>query len=80
MFNLDFGNMPKTKTRDDFEKMFRAGFDPLKQYIQYNKLANKLTPDDLHMMAHALAQGLLYWCDWLKKVDEEAERRKDGYG
>lgn len=77
---INFANLPKTPDAKAFEKMFMAGFEPLKNYVQYNKLQDTLTEDDLHMLAHAIMAGLEQWCEFLKRVDEEAKNRGGGYG
>ena len=77
--NLNFGDMPKTDTVKAFEKMFMAGFEPLKNYIQYNKLEDRLTDDDLHMLAHAISGGLSQWCEFLKRANAQASHRHNDY-
>lgn len=76
---MEILNVPKTKEGEAFEKIFMAGFNPLKNHIQYNNLYAKLTPDDLHMLAHALAEGLGQWCEFLKRADDERDSRRGGY-
>lgn len=76
---MKLSNVPKTKEGEAFEKIFMAGFEPLKNHIQYNHLYNDLTHDDLHLVAHALMEGLGQWCEFLKRADQERDNRRDNY-
>ena len=73
--DLKFDFIPKSKAMDDFEKMFMVLFTPLKNHIQYNNLEDKLTDDDLHLMAHAIAQAGMQWCEFLKRANEHKNNR-----
>lgn len=69
---LNFGNFPKTREGEVFQKMFMAAFDPLKNYVQYHKLHDQLTENDLDMLAHAIADGVGQWCEFLKRAEEQS--------
>lgn len=77
--NINFAGWPKTAEAKAFEKMFMAGFEPLKNHVQYNKLHAQLTDDDLYLMAHALMAGVGQWCEFLRRLDTEASFRR-GHG
>ena len=77
MFDLKFANLPKTKDAEEFQQMFMTAFKPMQDYIKYNNLEDRLTPDDLHLFAHALAQGCMQWCDFLKMAKQQGRDRRD---
>lgn len=63
---MKIDNLPKTREGKVFGDMVMKAFDPLKNYIEFNHLEEELTEEDLHLFAHALAQGLGHWVEWLK--------------
>jgi hypothetical protein len=72
--------VPETKEGKLFEKMIMAGFEPLKNIIEYEKLHNQLTEQDISLIIHGIGQGLANWVVYLKKVDEERSNRGNSGG
>lgn len=72
--------IPKTKSSSKeallYERMRDAAFKPVKNIIEYEKLHNALSEDDLHRLAHELASNWLSWCMWLKYLDKQKEQRE----
>lgn len=49
-----------------YEDMVTTGFAPLKRFIEYKKLEEDLSPDDLKVVMQNIEHNLNRWCEWLR--------------
>ncbi len=72
---MKLGTLPNTTQGKIFEKMVKAGFEPLKTIIEYERLENELNEQDIELLIHAIGQGIEAWIHYLKQVNAaKAER------
>lgn len=59
--------MAKTEQQIDmFSQLVRAGFDPIRDMIEYGDLADSLSAQDITMITQAIEGGLNNWVQFVK--------------
>lgn len=72
---MKMANVPSTTEAKIFEKLVMAGFNPIKNEIEYGKLGLQLTEKDAEIIGDAIASGIVSWCQWLKHLEERKNDR-----
>jgi hypothetical protein len=58
-------------TQAVFEDMVKAGWEPIKLYIEYKHLEDKITDEDIALITQNIEQNLCSWVRWLRHVKKQ---------
>ena len=73
---MKMANVPATKEAKIFEKLVMAGFNPIKNEIEYGKLGTVLTEEDARIIGDAITGGIVSWLRWLKHLEEHPHNER----
>lgn len=63
---------PKAEKQIDiFTQLVRAGFDPIRDMIDYGKLEDQLTAQDVNKITKAIEGGLNNWIKFIKMAKKK---------
>lgn len=60
-----------------FNQLVRAGFDPIRDMIEYGDLAESLSAQDITMITQAIEGGLNNWVQFIKMAKAKDNANKD---
>jgi hypothetical protein len=59
-----------------FSQLVRAGFDPIRDMIEYGDLAESLSAQDITMITQAIEGGLNNWVQFIKMAKSKDTNAK----
>lgn len=64
-----------TKKQELFEQMVRKGFEPIKIFIEKNRLEESLSEEDVKKLMSNIEYNVVIWMDWLRHQNSHIANR-----